>query len=95
MVVSLLQFQLELVGIGSIKEKRRIVLSLKEKLQRRFRLSVAEVDLQDDLGRARLGAACVSNSRRFGESVLHKALALVEKEAPGRVAGAQIFSEVY
>jgi uncharacterized protein YlxP (DUF503 family) len=95
MTVSMLQFRLELEGVESIKDKRRIVSSLKEKLQLRFRLSVAEVDLQDSLRQARIGAALVSNSRRFGESVLHKALAFVERQAPGRLADAEIFTEQY
>jgi uncharacterized protein YlxP (DUF503 family) len=95
MIVSLLRFRLDLEGITSIKDKRRIVSSLKDRLQRKFRLSVAEVDLQDSLSRAEIGAAIVSNSRTFGETVLQKALALVENEAPGRVAHVEIASERY
>lgn len=95
MIVSMLRFSLDLEGMSSIKEKRRIVSSLKDRLQRRFRLSVAEVDLQDSLTRAEFGAALVSNSRTFGESVLQKALALVEREAPGRIAHVEIASERY
>jgi hypothetical protein len=37
----------------------------------------------------------VSNSREFGESVMHKALAVVEDEYGLRVQDAQIHSEVY
>ena len=95
MVVSMIQFRLELVGIESIKDKRRIVSSLKEKLYQKFRLSVAEVDLLDSLDRAQIGAAVVSNSRRHGEAVLNKALAFVESEVPGRILDMEIFSEGY
>ncbi len=95
MIVSLLRFRLDLEGMTSIKDKRRIVSSLKDRLQRKFKLSVAEVDLQDSLTRAEIGAAIVSNSRTFGEMVLQKALALAENEAPGRVAHVEIASERY
>jgi hypothetical protein len=95
MVVSMIQFRLELMGIESIKDKRRIVMSLKEKLYQKFRLSVAEVDLQDSLGMAQIGAALVSNSRRHGETVLNKALSFIESEVPGRLLDMEIFSEVY
>ena len=95
MIVSLLRFRLDLEGMTSLKDKRRIVSSLKDRLHRKFRLSVAEVDLQDSLTRAEIGAAIVSNSRTFGETVLHKALALVENETPGRVASVEIGSERY
>ena len=95
MIVSLLRFRLDLEGMTSIKDKRRIVSSLKDRLQRKFKLSVAEVDLQDSLTRAEIGAAIVSNSRAFGEMVLQKALALVENDAPGRIAHVEIGSEHY
>jgi uncharacterized protein YlxP (DUF503 family) len=95
MIVSMLRFRLDLEGMASIKDKRRIVSSLKDRLRRKFRMSVAEVDLQDSLTRAEIGAAIVSNSRTFGETVLHKALAFVEHEAPGRVASVEIASEQY
>ena len=91
----MIQFRIELPPIASIKEKRRIVSSLKEKLYQKFRLSVAEVDLLDSLHYAHIGAAIVSNSKRFGESVMQKALALVENNAEGRVESAEIFSEMY
>ena len=95
MVVSMIQFRLALPPIESIKDKRRIVSSLKEKLYLKFHLSVAEVDLHDSLRHALIGAALVSNSKRFGESVLHKALAFVEDHAEARLEDAEIFSEMY
>jgi len=95
MVVSMIQLLIELPPIESIKEKRRIVSSLKEKLYQKFRLSVAEVDLLDSLRYAQIGAALVSNSKRFGESVMHKALSLVESQAEGRLESAEIFTETY
>ena len=95
MVVSLIQFRLVLPPMESIKDKRRIVSSIKEKLYQKFHLSVAEVDLQDSMRYAQIGAAYVSNSKTFGESVLHKALSFVESNWDGRLEDAEVFSEVY
>jgi uncharacterized protein len=95
MVVSMIQFRIELPPIESIKDKRRIVVSLKEKLANKFHLSVAEVDLQDSPRYAHLGAALVSNSRSFGESVMHKALSFVEQNCEGILQDAEVFSETY
>jgi len=91
----MIQFIIELPGIESIKDKRRVVQSLKVKLQRRYRLSVSEVDLQDSFSFAQIGAAYVSNSRQFGESVLQKVVRFVEDEVPGRIHDVQIHSEQY
>ncbi|HET6484990.1 MAG TPA: DUF503 domain-containing protein [Spirochaetia bacterium] len=95
MVVSLIQFRLALPPMESIKDKRRIVSSIKTKLYQKFHLSVAEVDLQDSMRYAQIGAAYVSNSKTFGESVLHKALRFVESNCEGMLEDAEVFSEVY
>jgi Uncharacterized protein conserved in bacteria len=94
-VVSMLDIVLELPEATSIKDKRRAVSSIKERLRTKFRLSCAEVDLLDSMAFAEIGAALVSNSKEFGESVMHKALALVEDEYGLRVHDAQIHSEIY
>jgi len=95
MVVSVLHFILDLPDVGTIKEKRQVVQSVKNKLQSRFKISVAEVDLQDSLRYSQIGAAVVSNSQRFGESVLHKVLAFAESQVPGRIRDTGIFSQRY
>jgi uncharacterized protein YlxP (DUF503 family) len=44
MIVSMIQIIFEIPDVDSIKEKRRIIRSVREKLQRRFHLSAEEVD---------------------------------------------------
>lgn len=95
MTVSMLRVIIELPETTSIKDKRRIVLMTKDRLRLKFRLSCAEVDLQDSLGFAELGAAVVSNSREFGEGVMQKALSFIEDKLALKVYDAQIHSETY
>ena len=95
MVVSMIQMIFEIPDVDSIKAKRRIVRSVKDKLQRRFHLSAAEVDLQDSLTFAHIGGALVSNSRTFGESVLQKAFAMIENDIPVRIQDMSIHSEEF
>ena len=95
MIVSMIQLIFEIPDVDSIKAKRRIVSSVKDKLRRRFHLSAAEVDLQDSLSFAQIGGALVSNSRDFGESVLHKAFEMIERELPVRIQDMSIHSEEF
>jgi uncharacterized protein YlxP (DUF503 family) len=95
MIVSMIQMIFEIPDIGNIKEKRRIIRSVKDKLQRRFNMSVAEVDLQDSLSFAQIGGALVSNSRSFGESVLQKAFEIIERDVPVRIQDMRICSEEF
>jgi len=95
MVVSMLALVIEIPESASLKDKRRVVSSVKQRLRTKFRVSCAEVDLLDSLAFAEIGAAIVSNSREFGEKVMHKALAVVEDEYGLRIHDAQIHSEIY
>ena len=95
LVVSILTFTLELDHVDSLKAKRSIVKSLKEQIQHRFKLSVAEVDENDSLARGSIAAAVVSNSRTHGEGVLAKVLSYAEEHSEARIADVVVFSEVY
>jgi uncharacterized protein YlxP (DUF503 family) len=95
MIVSMIQLLFEIPDVESIKDKRRIIRSVKDKLQRRFHMSVAEVDLQDSLSFAQIGGALVSNSRNFGETVLNKAFRMIEVEMPIRIQDVRIHSEEF
>jgi uncharacterized protein YlxP (DUF503 family) len=95
MIVSMIQLIFEIPGVESIKEKRRIIRSIKDRLQRRFHMSVAEVDLQDSLSFAQIGGALVSNSRNFGESVMQKAFEMIERDLPVRIQDMSIHSEEF
>ena len=95
MIVSMIQLIFEIPEVCSIKEKRKIIRSVKDKLQRRFHMSAAEVDLQDSLSFGQIGGALVSNSRSFGESVLHKAFEMIENDVPVRIQDMRIHSEEF
>ena len=70
MVVGICTIDLHLPGIGSLKGKRQILLSLKDRLKKRYNVSVAEVDGNDLWQRAVLGVACVSNDGRHARQML-------------------------
>jgi len=95
MIVSMMQLIFEIPDSGSLKEKRRIIRSMKDKLQRRFHMSAAEVDLNNSLSFGQVGGVLVSNSRVFGESVMHKALEMIENEIPVRIQDISIYSEEF
>ncbi|MDR0710629.1 MAG: DUF503 domain-containing protein [Spirochaetaceae bacterium] len=95
MIVSMMQLIFEIPDVESIKDKRRIIRSVKDKLVKRFRISAAEVDLQDSLSFGQIGGALVSNSRNFGEMVLQKAFKMIEDEMPIRIQDMKIYSEEF
>jgi len=79
MVVGVLEFRIFLRESRSLKDKRRVVKSLKDRIGHRFPVSIAEVDALDNRQQAHLGAAIVSNDRRHAEQVLAKVVDFVRK----------------
>ncbi len=76
-VVGLCTIELFIPESQSLKDKRRVLLSLKDRLREKFNLSVAEVDGQDLWQKAVLGLACVANEGRHVNQVCDQALNLI------------------
>ena len=68
--VGILSVDLHFPASGSLKGKRRELLSIKAQLQRRFGASVAEVDHHDLWQRARLTLSCVGRTYRDVDELL-------------------------
>lgn len=85
MVVGVTRWELHLAGCQSLKDKRRIVKSLKDRLHVRFGVSAAEVDHQDLWQRATLAVVYVSADARHASEVVSKAMDFIEDHVEGRV----------
>jgi uncharacterized protein len=75
--LGVLTLELRIEHAYSLKEKRHVVKSLKERLRGKFNVSVAEIDDMDLHNSAVLAVATVSSSKPFAEKVLQA----VEREA--------------
>ena len=80
MVVTVVTWELSIPGCASLKEKRMVVRSLKDRMRNKFNVSVAETGHQDVLTRAELSAALVATDQRFADSVIDKVDRLVDTD---------------
>ena len=78
MVVGVYTVELFIADSQSLKDKRQVLHSLKDRLREKFNLSVAEVDGQDLWQKATLGMACVANESRHVQQVLEQALNVIK-----------------
>lgn len=85
MYLGILQVELELFDPTNLKEKRRIVRSLKDKLRQLYECSVAEVGVLDILTEATLGIAIVSNEGKHARQRCQAILNFIEKSRDARV----------
>ncbi|HEX2682077.1 MAG TPA: DUF503 domain-containing protein [Candidatus Dormibacteraeota bacterium] len=78
-------WELHLAACQSLKDKRQVLKSLKDRLHHRFNVSAAETAHQDLWQRAELTACVVATDRRHAESVLQEADRLVEAAEGARI----------
>lgn len=75
MIVGVLQFELHIPGAESLKDKRRVVKSLRDRLHREHMVSVAEVGALETLNLAVMGLAVVGTDGRRVAQVLDRVTA--------------------
>jgi uncharacterized protein YlxP (DUF503 family) len=87
MIVAVALFELHIEDAQSLKEKRMVVRSLRDRLRRRFRISVNEVAFHDLHQRARLAVALIAQKNRDADSLLDAVERFVDENAGARMTG--------
>ena len=88
--IGVLTLQLRIEESHSLKERRHVVLSLKERLRHRHNIAIAEIDGQDTWQSATLAAVTVSASRQ----VVAQVLEAVERHAASEVGAMLVDASV-
>jgi uncharacterized protein YlxP (DUF503 family) len=81
--VGVLTLELRIEDSHSLKDKRHVVQSLKDRLRSKFNVAVAEIEYQDLWQRAAVAVVTVSSDRTHAERVLQS----VEGEAAALLGG--------
>jgi uncharacterized protein YlxP (DUF503 family) len=80
MTVGLLLLDCYMPENQSLKDKRRILTSLEERLRRQFNIAVAEVEYQDQWQRAQLAIVMVNTNWRMLQSSMSKLTEYVDRD---------------
>lgn len=72
MTIGVLQLELSIGDAMSLKDKRRVVKSIKDRIAHRYNVSVAEVGALEQHRRSIIGIAMVGNDARYVEGALSK-----------------------
>lgn len=89
MVVGLLSLELHVEGARSIKDKRMVLRSLKDRL-RRLNVAVAELEHQDLWQRAGLGVVTIAATEALAKRELDAVIDTVEQIEPGAIARSEV-----
>ncbi len=82
MIVGVLRVELYIHGAGSLKEKRRELRSIKDRLRRSFNVSVAEVENQDLWNRGSLGIAVAGSDTVLVQETMDRIREFLERNWP-------------
>jgi uncharacterized protein YlxP (DUF503 family) len=74
MPVGLLTLELHIPDAQSLKDKRQVLRSLKDKLRRDFNVAVAELEHHDTWQRSVVGIVTISNEEKHVREMLEKVL---------------------
>ena len=80
MVVGVATVTLLVSESGSLKDRRRVVKSVIERVRARYNVAVADVDGEPRWDSITLGMACVSTEAAHAHEMLQKALTYIEGE---------------
>jgi len=70
--IGALQIELTVIDAMSLKDKRRVIKSIKDRIAHGHNVSIAEVGALDEHRRSILGIAMVGNDGRYVEGALSK-----------------------
>ena len=87
MIVAVALFELHIEFAESLKDKRMVVRSLKDRLRRRFKIAVNEVAFQDLHQRARLALTFIADRNDSADSLLDTIQNFVETTTDAVVTG--------
>lgn len=70
MPIAHLTLELRIEGAQSLKDKRQVVRSLKDKLRAAFNVAVAEIEVSELWQRATIGIVSISDSRDYLDGLM-------------------------
>ncbi|WP_432665715.1 DUF503 domain-containing protein [Wukongibacter baidiensis] len=80
MIIGSCEVELIIFSANSLKEKRQIIKSLIQRIQSRFNVSIAEVDLNDIWRRSVVGFACVTTSSKHANQMINTVIRFIEND---------------
>lgn len=90
MKVGVLRIYFMILDAQSLKQKRQVMRSLKDRLANQYNISVAEIGCNDKWQLGELGIATVANDGKFVNSVLQEIQNFIQRHPAVRVIESDI-----
>lgn len=90
MKIGVLTLEIYLPHAQSLKDKRKTVRGLQDRLRKRYNVAVAELDFQDKWQRAVIGVVTLNSKSQIVEDRLHRILADAHRTIEGEIVAQDI-----
>ena len=79
MILGTAQLLIQIPEAQSLKDRRRVIRSIVQRVRARFDVAIAEIDDQQYWQSARIGLVAVSNSSKHVDEVIQQVIGFVEQ----------------
>ena len=92
MKILVMEIKIRVSFVNSLKEKRMILRSIKEKIKNKFNVSISEVDSQDNHKLITLGISSVSSEKDLLSNLKEKIIDYIEGNFEGEII--EVYEEI-
>ena len=90
MIVGLLTLDIHLPYSHSLKEKRKRMLRIKDRLKNKYNVAFAELDFQDKWQRTRIGIVTLNSQKKIIEQMFQKIILEFQELIDGEILSRDI-----
>lgn len=90
MVIGFLSLEIYFPYSHSLKEKRKILKSFRDRVKNKFNVAFAELEYQDKWQRTMIGIVTLNSHRKPVESLLNRIITDAEQNIDGEIYNSQI-----
>ncbi len=90
MVIGLITLEIYFPYAHSLKEKRKIISKLKNKIKLKFNVSIAELEFLDKWQRTKIGLVAINSQKLAIEKMFNKILKEIEENLEGELINYKI-----
>lgn len=83
MIIGACQLKLLIYESNSLKDKRHVIKSIIGRIESRFNVAIAEIDLNDSWKTSIIGFACVTNEVNIANQIISNVIKFIDED--GRV----------
>jgi len=90
MFIGFLNLEIYIPYSHSLKEKRKYIKSIRDRIQKKYNVAIAELDYQDKWQRIKIGIVTINSHKIVVERLLNKVILDIEENIEGEIIAKQI-----